>query len=231
MSSYYHPIEPLLAWRPVGGASPLPSYVALVLSLCFKIRQPALGPALALDRSAEVAEVLKDLLAYSSRRNFVLTVVTSLPFFTVWVVSAASTSSCVPSAEINMSFVKNLLAPGGGVALIPFIRYTIGCLLLVCMAAFVSGVARIHMAILSFLSGGLLVSLSFFQSEYEKMQRSRGGAGCWQKGAGRLGSLGNVTNRNLSLWRAEVGWRLLKETFEIYDDSQQKIDCAHWDGN
>ena len=75
-----------------------------------------------------------------------------------------------------MSFVKNLLAPGGGVALIPFIRYTIGCLLLVCMAAFVSGVARIHMAILSFLSGGLLVSLSFFQSEYEKMQRSRGGA-------------------------------------------------------
>ena len=42
-------IEPLLAWRPVGGASPLPSFVALVLSLCFKIRQPAL----ALDRSAE----------------------------------------------------------------------------------------------------------------------------------------------------------------------------------
>ena len=74
--------------------------------------------------------------------------------------------------SINMSFVKNLLAPGGGVALIPFIRYTIGCLLLVCMAAFVSGVARIHMAILSFLSGGLLISLSFFQSEYEKMQRS-----------------------------------------------------------
>jgi len=74
-----------------------------------------------------------------------------------------------------MSFVKNLLAPGGGVALIPFIRYTIGCLLLVCMAAFVSGVARIHMAILSFLSGGLLISLSFFQSEYEKMQRNRGG--------------------------------------------------------
>ena len=83
-----------------------------------------------------------------------------------------------------MSFVKNLLAPGGGVALIPFIRYTIACLLLVCMAAFVSGVARIHMAILSFLSGGLLISLSFFQSEYEKMQRNRGGGGAGGSASG-----------------------------------------------
>ena len=75
-----------------------------------------------------------------------------------------------------MSFVQNLLAPGGGVALIPFIRYVIMCLLVVCLAAFVSGVARIHMAILSFLSAGLLVSLSFFQSEYDKMMKSRGGS-------------------------------------------------------
>ena len=83
-----------------------------------------------------------------------------------------------------MSFVKNLLAPGGGMALIPFIRYTIACLLLVCMAAFASGVARIHMAILGFLSGGLLISLSFFQSEYEKMQRSRGGGGAGGSASG-----------------------------------------------
>mmetsp|Transcript_33112 Transcript_33112/g.71663 ORF Transcript_33112/g.71663 Transcript_33112/m.71663 type:complete len:97 (+) Transcript_33112:138-428(+) len=76
-----------------------------------------------------------------------------------------------------MSFVKNLLAPGGGVALIPFIRYVIMLLLVVCLAAFISGVARVHMAILSFLSGGLLVSLSVFQTEYEKMMNNRQGGG------------------------------------------------------
>jgi len=58
-------------------------------------------------------------------------------------------------------------------ALIPFIRYTIGLLLCLTSAAFAIGVARIHMAILTFLSAGLLVSISFFQSEYEKMLKAR----------------------------------------------------------
>lgn len=71
-------------------------------------------------------------------------------------------------------------------ALIPFIRYVIMLLLVVCLAAFICGVARIHMAILSFLSGGLLVSLSVFQSEYEKMTNSRQGGGA----AGSSGSGG-----------------------------------------
>ncbi len=36
------------------------------------------------------------------------------------------------------------------------------------VTAFILGVARIHMAILSVLAGGLLLSISFFMGEYEK---------------------------------------------------------------
>ena len=68
--------------------------------------------------------------------------------------------------------ISQLFAPGGGVVLIPFIRFVIGCLLLTTLSAFTFGVARIHMAILSILSGGLLWSISFFQREYEKATKS-----------------------------------------------------------
>ena len=54
--------------------------------------------------------------------------------------------------------------------LLPFVRAVIGCLLILTLAGLFTGVARIHMAILSFLSAGLLISLSMFESEYRKMQ-------------------------------------------------------------
>ena len=66
------------------------------------------------------------------------------------------------------SFVSEVLQPGGGVLLLPFVRLVIGFLLMLTTGAFFAGVARIHMAVLSVLSGGLLLSLSFFESEYKK---------------------------------------------------------------
>jgi hypothetical protein len=42
--------------------------------------------------------------------------------------------------------------------------------LVLTVSAAVVGLARIHMIILSVLSAGLLVSLSFFESEFKKMQ-------------------------------------------------------------
>lgn len=52
--------------------------------------------------------------------------------------------------------------------LLPFVRAVIGCLLILTVVAAIAGVARIHMIILSVLSSGLLLSLSFFESEYKK---------------------------------------------------------------
>lgn len=48
-------------------------------------------------------------------------------------------------------------------------------LLLTTLTIFVAGVARIHMAILSFLSAGLLFSLSMFESEYKRAMAQREG--------------------------------------------------------
>jgi len=72
------------------------------------------------------------------------------------------------------SFFAQMMEPGGGVMLIPFVRLVIVCLLLLCIAGAVAGVARIHMIILSVLSGGLLLSLQFFESEYKKAQGRAG---------------------------------------------------------
>lgn len=66
------------------------------------------------------------------------------------------------------SFVSQILSPGGGILLIPFIRMVIMVLFCTTSIAFCFGVARIHMAILSFLAGGLLMAISFFMNEYEK---------------------------------------------------------------
>jgi hypothetical protein len=76
-----------------------------------------------------------------------------------------------------MSFVSQVMSPGGGVMLLPFVRLVIGCLILLTMSAFVAGVARIHMAILTVLSGGLLFSLSFFESEFNKAKARGGNSG------------------------------------------------------
>lgn len=57
--------------------------------------------------------------------------------------------------------------------LIPFIRFVIVLLMLTTSTTFVFGVARLHMGILTVLSGGLLLSISFFESEYKKAVASR----------------------------------------------------------
>ena len=75
-----------------------------------------------------------------------------------------------------MSFVAQVLQPGGGVMLLPFVRLVIGCLMMLTVGAFFAGVARVHMAVLTVLSAGLLVSLSFFESEYKKAQMRAHGA-------------------------------------------------------
>ena len=73
-----------------------------------------------------------------------------------------------------MSLISDIMAPGGGVMLLPFVRVVVGVLLILTIAGFIAGVARIHMAILSFLSAGLLVSLSVFESEYKKVTSGGG---------------------------------------------------------
>jgi predicted lipid-binding transport protein (Tim44 family) len=69
------------------------------------------------------------------------------------------------------SFFSQIMEPGGGVMLLPFVRLVIGCLLCLTVAAAIAGVARIHMIILSVLSSGLLLSLQFFESEFKKARR------------------------------------------------------------
>ena len=74
-----------------------------------------------------------------------------------------------------MSFISDVMSPGGGVMLLPFVRLVVIFLLLLTSTAFLCGVARIHMAVLSFLGGGLLLSLSFFEAEYKKAQKRASG--------------------------------------------------------
>jgi hypothetical protein len=63
-----------------------------------------------------------------------------------------------------------IMQPGGGVILIPFVRIIIALLLVLTIMGIVANVARIHMIILSLLSGGLLFSLSMFEKEFRKAQ-------------------------------------------------------------
>jgi hypothetical protein len=71
----------------------------------------------------------------------------------------------------KMSFISDVMAPGGGVLLLPFVRVVIAMLLVCTIATFVAGVARIHMAILSFLSAGLLFSLHMFENAYNNLKQ------------------------------------------------------------
>ncbi len=41
---------------------------------------------------------------------------------------------------------------------------------------FIAGVARVHMAVLAFLSMGLLVSISWFEKAWNDVQSKRGGS-------------------------------------------------------
>ncbi|KAG7360538.1 hypothetical protein IV203_035637 [Nitzschia inconspicua] len=74
------------------------------------------------------------------------------------------------------SFFSEIMQPGGGIILIPFVRVIITLLLVMTMMGFVAGVARVHMAVLSFLSGGLLFSLSMFEREFNKVHGRSGGS-------------------------------------------------------
>jgi hypothetical protein len=74
------------------------------------------------------------------------------------------------------SFMSDVMQPGGGVMLLPFVRIVIGILLVLTIAGFCAGVARLHMAILAFLSAGLLVSLAVFESEFKKLKSGSGEA-------------------------------------------------------
>ena len=74
---------------------------------------------------------------------------------------------------MSSGIVSQMFQPGGGIVLIPFIRKVIACLICVTSTAFFFGVARIHMAILTFLSGGLLWSISMFQNEFNRVQQTR----------------------------------------------------------
>lgn len=74
--------------------------------------------------------------------------------------------------------------------MIPFIRTVILCLFVTTVTAFFFGVARVHMAILSFLGGGLLLSISFFMNEYDKVlhnskNSSRNNSAITSSGEGR----------------------------------------------
>ena len=69
-----------------------------------------------------------------------------------------------------MSFFQEVLAPGGGVMLIPFVRFVISLLFVLCIMGFVADVARIHMVVLGFLSAGLLFSLAMFEREFNKVK-------------------------------------------------------------
>lgn len=69
------------------------------------------------------------------------------------------------------SFIAQILEPGGGVVLLPFVRLVIICLLCLTVGAAIANVARVHMIILSVLSFGLLLSLQFFEAE---LKRARG---------------------------------------------------------
>lgn len=71
---------------------------------------------------------------------------------------------------MSSSFIAQVMEPGGGVMLLPFVRGVIAILLLLTSTAAIVGVARLHMVILTFLSGGLLLSLSFFESEFKKVR-------------------------------------------------------------
>ena len=78
------------------------------------------------------------------------------------------------------------MQPGGGVMLLPFVRFVIGLLLVLTIGGAIVDFARIHMIILAFLSGGLLVSLSFFETEFKKVQGGRqGGAPASSTTAGK----------------------------------------------
>ena len=69
------------------------------------------------------------------------------------------------------SLFAKIMAPGGGMILVPFTRGVTICLFLVTFSVFLVGTARIHMAIMSVLSLGMWIALGIFEKEYSKAMR------------------------------------------------------------
>ena len=67
--------------------------------------------------------------------------------------------------------ISQIMAPGGGLSLIPFTRGVIICLWIITTTVYIMGMARLHMAILSFLSAGMYFSLGYLQRAYENTIR------------------------------------------------------------
>ena len=74
------------------------------------------------------------------------------------------------------SFISQVMEPGGGLLLLPFVRFVIGCLLVLTTCAAVMNVARIHMIILTILSTGLFISLHWFETEFRKLRNRNSSA-------------------------------------------------------
>ena len=88
------------------------------------------------------------------------------------------------------------MEPGGGVMLLPFVRLVIVCLLVLCLTAAFFDVARIHFVILSVLSGGLLLSLQFFESEFKKARHgSRSASTVTYNNNKQVGAASNNNNK------------------------------------
>ena len=82
--------------------------------------------------------------------------------------------------SINMSsdsLFAQIMAPGGGILLVPFTRGIMVCLFILTVTIFIFGIARVHMAILSFLSLGLWITLGVFQKEYGKVMQGKAEGG------------------------------------------------------
>jgi ER protein Pkr1 len=75
------------------------------------------------------------------------------------------------------SFIAQVMEPGGGLMLLPFVRFVIGCLLCLTIVAAIFDVARIHMIILSILSSGLFISLHWFENEFKKVRNGNSNHG------------------------------------------------------
>mmetsp|Transcript_34334 Transcript_34334/g.37100 ORF Transcript_34334/g.37100 Transcript_34334/m.37100 type:complete len:89 (-) Transcript_34334:299-565(-) len=69
------------------------------------------------------------------------------------------------------SLIQEIMQPGGGIILIPFVRVVISILLVLTIMGFVANIARIHMVVLGFLGSGLLFSLSMFERELDKVNK------------------------------------------------------------
>lgn len=80
--------------------------------------------------------------------------------------------------------------------LLPFVRLVIACLLCLTIGSAAAGVARIHMIILSVLSGGLLLSLQFFESEYKKLSRRSRGTNDNEQSNNNNGASAAASNNN-----------------------------------